>query len=382
MEMSTILVVDDDPLVLSGIAKNLEVSGYMVATAGNGEEAFSLLNRGAFDLVMTDLMMTPVDGMEVLKKAKELFPDIMVIILTGYGDLYSAIDALRYGADDYLIKPCELNEIRYRISRCLEKLALKRKLKDRTLKLEAVNQELRREIVERKRTEEALKRSEAELRILTSQLLSAEESDNKRMALKIHDDIGQSLIAIKLKAENSLAALRNGSSEAGLDSLKSIVPLAQETVQKVRQLARKIRPSTLDNLGILATVNSFCREFQDAHPQVTIQKELAVDEDAVATYQKTVIFRVLQEAMDNVVKHSGADRVRVGLGKKDDWLEFEMEDNGRGFDIEEIVSSNSGPQRGFGLAVMKKRAEVSGGEFTVTSDVGQGTRVRIAWPCF
>ncbi len=129
MENNSILLVDDDVFSLEGTAQDLSSVGYEVTTAGNGEDAVSFLSERAFDLVITDLIMGEVDGIEVLKTAKKLHPLTMVIILTGYGDMSSAIEALRHSADDYLLKPCEPEETHYRVSRCLKKLELKTRLK-------------------------------------------------------------------------------------------------------------------------------------------------------------------------------------------------------------------------------------------------------------
>ena len=128
MIKNKILLVDDDKFILQSIGSILEKNDYDVTRADNGQKAIELLEQQDFDLVLTDLIMDAVDGIEVLKKAKELNPDTMVIILTGFGDLDSAIDALRLKADDYLLKPCEPTEISFKISSCLEKLELKRRI--------------------------------------------------------------------------------------------------------------------------------------------------------------------------------------------------------------------------------------------------------------
>ena len=129
MKTYKILLVDDDLLILQAISSSLEQEGYNVTTAANGEKAIELIKEKNFDLILTDLVMEPVDGMGVLKKAKETNPESIVIILTGFGDLMSAIEAIRLDADDYLLKPCESEELSFRISSCLEKLELKRKVK-------------------------------------------------------------------------------------------------------------------------------------------------------------------------------------------------------------------------------------------------------------
>ncbi len=129
MRKYSILFVDDDPFVTKATGGLLEAKGYGVTTAESGEKAIELLENAAFDLVITDLVMGSIDGIDVLKRAKEIHPEIMVMILTGFGDMASAIEALRSDADDYFLKPCESEEIYFRVSKCLEKLELKRKLK-------------------------------------------------------------------------------------------------------------------------------------------------------------------------------------------------------------------------------------------------------------
>ncbi len=118
----SILLVDDEEVILNSIGKDLRQENCDVTLAASGEEAISLLGSNQFDLVVTDLSMHGIDGLQVLKEAKKINSLTGVIILTGYGDMTSAIDALRLGADDYLLKPCESDELILRIQRCIEKL--------------------------------------------------------------------------------------------------------------------------------------------------------------------------------------------------------------------------------------------------------------------
>ncbi|MCJ7773161.1 MAG: response regulator [Desulfobacterales bacterium] len=128
MTRHKILLVDDDKFILQSVGNILEKSGYDITRADSGQKAIEFIEKEEFDMVLTDLIMDSIDGIEVLKKTKEINPDTMVIILTGFGDLDSAIDALRLKADDYLLKPCEPTEISFKISSCLEKLELKRRI--------------------------------------------------------------------------------------------------------------------------------------------------------------------------------------------------------------------------------------------------------------
>ena len=129
MKKYDILLVDDDILILKTLSQALKNKGYNVTVKNSGEEALQILEEKNFNLIITDLVMELVDGLEVLKKAKEIAPETVVIILTGYGDINTAIEALRSSADDYLLKPCKLDEIYFKVSSLLEKQELKKKIK-------------------------------------------------------------------------------------------------------------------------------------------------------------------------------------------------------------------------------------------------------------
>lgn len=124
-----ILLVDDDRTILSVFSQSLEMLGYSVSIAVGGKAAIDILDTQMFHLVITDLNMPDINGIQVLQHSKTLYPECVAIILTGYGNLSSAVDALRLDADDYLLKPCDPDELFFRIQRCLEKFEMKRKIK-------------------------------------------------------------------------------------------------------------------------------------------------------------------------------------------------------------------------------------------------------------
>jgi len=142
-----ILLVDDEHVILDTIGPALEEKGYKVTSVDNGKAAIELIAKRNFDLVITDLVMDEPDGIQVLKNTKELNPETMVIILTGYGDMESAVNALRLGTDDYLAKPCDIQEIYFRVSKCLEKQGLNREI-DRQREALRENEERYRSIIE------------------------------------------------------------------------------------------------------------------------------------------------------------------------------------------------------------------------------------------
>ena len=234
-------------------------------------------------------------------------------------------------------------------------------------------------IMEGQQSREALTKSEEELRILSSQLLTAQELERGRIARELHDGIGQSLSAVKFRVEDAVGQIAKGSPDSGAHSLNSLIPTIQSTVEEVRRITMALRPSTLDDLGILATIAWFCREFQETYANVRIQKEIDIAETDIPESLKTVIYRVLQEALNNVAKHSGAGSVTIFLAKRADTIELTIEDNGRGFDLKEALDID-GSERGFGLGSMKERIELSGGSFSLESVRREGTTVRASWP--
>jgi signal transduction histidine kinase len=233
--------------------------------------------------------------------------------------------------------------------------------------------------IQRQRAEEAFRKSGEELRLLSSQLLTAQETERGRIARELHDGIGQSLSAIKFRVEDALGQLAKGSTESSVSNLVNLIPVIQSTVEEVRRITMDLRPSTLDDLGILATIAWLCREFQSTYSTVEINREISAEESDVPNPLKIVLYRVLQEALNNVVKHSGANMVTISLAKKDNTIQLAIEDNGCGFDVDEARSVESS-KRGFGLGSMKERTELSGGTFVINSAKGRGTFVLASWP--
>lgn len=129
MRKATILLVDDDPLILKAVGMDLEGRDFVVVSFDNGRAAIEELGVRSYDVVITDLVMDDVDGIAVLRAAKDRDADTMVLVLTGHGDLESAIQALRLDAEDYLLKPCDPEELFIRVTRCFDKLELTRKVK-------------------------------------------------------------------------------------------------------------------------------------------------------------------------------------------------------------------------------------------------------------
>ena len=233
--------------------------------------------------------------------------------------------------------------------------------------------------INRKQAEEALAKSEDQLRLLSRQLLGVQEDERKRVAQDLHDGIGQSLTAMKFEVEAVVRKASKSVPAKHLAPIKSLVPMIQHVVEEVGRIAMDLRPSILDDLGIHATISWLCREFGRTHPKVRVERKLEMDESQVPERHKIVIFRILQEALNNVAKHSAAKKVQVSLHKQNSRIELTVQDDGIGFDWD-FSGSPAGNERGFGLASMKERAQLSGGSFSVKTSRRNGTVIVVRWP--
>ncbi len=234
--------------------------------------------------------------------------------------------------------------------------------------------------ITRKQVEEALAQSEEQLRLLSRRLLRAHEHERKRVARELHDGIGQSVTAMKFKVENVIREASKNVPEEHLAPLESLLTMIQEVVEDVGRIAMDLRPSILDDLGVMPTITWLCREFQKTHPDIKVVTELQMEESGVSEDQKIVIFRILQEALNNVAKHSRADTVRVSLGNHGGSTQLTVQDSGVGFDWESAHSPGDS-RPGFGLASMKERTQLSGGSLSVRTRLGAGTVITASWPC-
>lgn len=230
---------------------------------------------------------------------------------------------------------------------------------------------------QRYRAEESLRHSEEELRQLSGQLMSIQETERKRIAADLHDGIGQSLSVIKLSIEQAAYSLSKGATREAAETLQQLAPRVKDAIVEIRRISMDLRPSTLDDLGILPTLSWFFREFEAAARDITVERSITAVESDIPPPLKVVIFRILQEAVSNIVKHAGATRIRFGLEKDNDVLIFRVEDNGRGFDM---VAFHEAPSEGLGLRSMQERARLSGGNYQIRSIPKQGTSIRITWP--
>jgi len=247
--------------------------------------------------------------------------------------------------------------------------------KERNHERARVEEILQFEKVEHRHSEEELGKTRDQLREVSFKLLLAEETERKRIAQEIHDGITQHWATVKIRVERILNQL----SKEIATPLKDILPIIQVGLEETRRIQMNLRPALLDDLGILATLNWFCREFQKAHLAIRVETKIDAQEDDISNPVKTVIYRVLQEALNNISKHSKTTRVNLTLQKKGGTIEFIIQDHGQGFELNAVLSHKN-YEKGLGLSGMKERTHLSGGFFEIESTQGIGTTIRASWP--
>jgi signal transduction histidine kinase len=341
---------EDDYILVRDLLADIAHVDYEVLWAPTREQALRAMAQSPYDICLLDYRFGELDGMDLLREAEATGWRTPIIILTGYGNPEVDARALEAGAVDFLAKE-ELNAI----------------LLDRSIRY-AVRQ---RQILERLRASEALSRR------LSIDLLSVQEAERKRIAGELHDGVGQALAAAKFAVENGLQHMSKGNVPEAEATLARVVSILRTVSEETRRIQNDLQPRMLEDLGVVETLNWFCQEYQKTYTGIRIESSFAIREEEVPPELKATVFRIVQEAFNNIAKHSKADRVRLSFERGRQGLALTIRDNGRGFSPEEPGCR----KHGMGLANMKGRAELSGGTFTIKSEPGKGTSLFFDWPC-
>lgn len=210
---------------------------------------------------------------------------------------------------------------------------------------------------------------------ISNALLETLEHERRRIATDLHDSIGQKLSAVKMCIETVQRDMsRQISGERQQQALGRALAQLRTTADELRRIALGLRPSMLDDLGLLPTLEWCCREFAQTHPHLDLVRNVAVEEGEVPPVLRCDIYRVIQEALHNVTKHASASKVEISLFRDTESLVLRIEDDGCGFDLRAVTAS------GIGLYSMQARSERRGGRMWLHSAHEAGTRIVFHWP--
>jgi PAS domain S-box-containing protein len=229
------------------------------------------------------------------------------------------------------------------------------------------------------RAEDAMCISRTELRRLAVEHLNIQEAERRRITAELHDGLGQSLSLLKLAIQEALRQMNARVPRKAVESVKQLLPKIGGALDELRRVSMELRPSSLDDLGLLPTLSWFVREFEAANPETRIEKQVSVGEKDVPEHLRIVIFRILQEAVNNAPNHAEVECIKIGLHSRDDILSFTVEVDGKGYDRSALAKRDDA---GTGLRIksLRERAELSGGTCTVASAPGHGIKVCVRWP--
>lgn len=389
LRKNTILVIDDEAAIRSSFRHYLEDYDYEVIEAENGRVGLEMFRQHKVDLVLVDLRMPEMDGLEVLSHIHQHAALIPVVVVSGTGVIGDAVRALRCGAWDYILKPIEdMAVLLHVVEKTLEKARLfqdnqqhqehmEELVAKRTNELLMANRKLHQEIAERKLVETKLLTYQDKLRQLVSQLTLTEEQERKRMAMGLHDRIGQSLAFMKIKLES----MQSG--KVPQKTQKEIAEVSQtlsDLIDVARSMTYDWGSPTLYALGLKDAIKEWLSE--EVEPKYKLKTRYEDDGQDKPLTQDTAafLFRSVRELLTNVAKHAHAHTVTVSVkrGEKD-MLHVAVVDDGVGcpdINLDHLPHK----KKGYGLASIKERVEYMGGRMAASSSAGAGTGIHIWVP--
>ncbi len=350
-----IIVADDHQGIRHLIRSILEQDGLLVIEAKNGKEALELFKKEKPDLVLLDIFMPVMDGLDACNQIKKLpgGSQVPVLIFTAHGDIKSAEDAFKVGASDFITKPINPEELHHRVNRLLYLRAME---------------------IEREAAEFEIQESYKKNRLLSRKVLRAYEEEKVRLAREIHDDLGMALTAIKL----NLQLIKKDCSDQGQsfeERLTRLIKLADNTLAAIRDKAFLMRPPSLDDLGLVMVVDDLGKEFT-RNTGIRIEQKTTGKYNSLPLEVETALYRCIQEALTNAARHSSAVKVNLNLAFSPSQVKVAVIDDGIGFDpVAEGLATEH-----LGLKGMMERVALIDGKIDINSSPGKGTAILITIP--
>ena len=344
-------MLEDDPADAALIQKLLQRSGihFTAKLVSDEKEFLSALDENSFDAVLADNALPQYSSLKALDVIKKKNPFVAFILVTGTVSEEFAVSIIQQGADDYILKT-NLTRLPAAINKVLENKKIQKAKHEAELEMQDLNEQLRS---------------------LAGYLQNVREEEQTRIAREIHDELGQLLTTLKMSI-----GIAGNKMESSVDEakayLKEAMQLADNTLKTVRRIAAGLRPSILDDMGLIAALEWQSNEFEKNNP-VRITFRSQVEDIPLEKNIATHLYRIYQEALTNIARHSEATTVITTITMEEDRLTLTIADNGIGYDPNEVKAKKT-----LGLLGMNERALLIKGELSAESKPGKGTTVAVS----
>jgi len=381
---ATILLIDDDPDTVAKISEYLAHGGFQLMVARSGAEGIAQARHARPDLILLALQLPDLDGRAICRRLTTDKPtrNIPLILLAIPAEVEVMAQDTQGDAANYIAKPVQRAELLDHIIKQLQarrvheqietlrsvNAALQRQVDEQSAALAQANAQLQEQIRERKQVEERLRQ-------YVRRVVDAQEAERDHIARELHDEIGQALALLKVNVR-TVQRLTHESDLA--PRLAQSLTMIEETLQRVRAMALDLRPSMLNDLGLVTTL----RWYVERHSRwAGLDAEVVVEafESRIPTQLETVCFRVAQEALSNIARHAQARSVHIRLWQRDSAVHMLIRDDGIGFDV---LSAQERAMDGasIGLLGMEDRVLLVGGQLVIESAPGRGATVWLRLP--
>lgn len=363
-----ILLVEDsisDAILLQESVLSSGVKDLSISVVGSLRESTDHLKNNHIDATLLDLSLPDSSGLETVRRVRGACPDMPIVVLTGVDDEKTGVEAVRMGAQDYLVKGQADGRL---IARAV-RYAIERKRAEQDI--QKARDEL--EVRVKERTTE-LRHSQKKLRSLAAELELTEERERRQIASDLHDSIGQILSF----ASRELKTLQKSPSKKLSKSLQRVSSQLDKAIEQVRTLSFDLSPSILYDLGLEVAIEDLVDKFS-REKKIRCCFETCHKSKPLADDVKILLYRAARELLINAAKHSRAGVVKVSLLRSDSDIYVTVEDNGRGFDAS-VLNGGMEKVKGFGIFNIRERLNHIGGHFKIESDKDKGTKVTLIAP--
>ena len=371
------LIIDDDIEFAKSINIYLEDLGIKSLIVSDSADTGKYINKEKIDLLILDLMMPKLNGIEIIKEVRKNENHLPIIVISGTGSINLAVEAVKQGADDFISKPIiNFERLEISIEKVMEKAILLNEIskhrknleslvKLRTSQLEAKNKDL--ELINENLEEEITKRMMAERLIENGVLniISAVEDERKRLSKELHDSIGQKLMFSKLNLEIVQKALSNKN-----EMLNSAIAYLNQIGNDIYSLIKSLYPSSIEKYSLTKNIESLIKSYEKVIP-VKIEFIVKGQENKLGNDIKLNIYRIYQEALNNISKHSAAKHVNVSLEFSNKIISGKIEND------RIIIDKHDETNGGIGIFTMQERISKLNGIFKI--DTSQEDKFKITF---